>query len=79
MRTCDCGWIAEWDLGKELYIVHARIGDSEPPPGTRRCEDVEGCPQAPAAFALLRRTIQLFPKPYPGEPPARYLYRILIP
>ena len=48
MRTCDCGWIAEWDLGDKisctLYMLG--IGDSdvggEPPPGTRRCEDVEG-------------------------------------
>jgi len=82
MRTCDCGWIADWDLGDKLsctlYMLGSAIrmwaGSGEPPrrgPGGSR---TRARPQAPGAFALLRRTIQLFPKPDPGEPPARYLY-----
>ena len=50
MRTCDCGWIAEWDLGGKpsctLYMLGsairmwARRGAPARGPGTRRCEDV---------------------------------------
>jgi len=46
MRTCDCGWIADWDLGDSctLYMLGSAIrmwaGSGEPPPpGTRRFED----------------------------------------
>lgn len=35
MRTCDCGWIADWDLGDKrsctLYMLGSDVGAGEPP------------------------------------------------
>jgi hypothetical protein len=41
MRTCDCGWIADWDLGDKhsctLYMLGSDVGGE--PPGTRWEDD----------------------------------------